>query len=182
MRTPAIITTALVLANSYSVNADVTTTINPASNWGIWEGWGTSLAWWAQQFGNRDDLADVFFTLKQTKFNGQTLPGLGFNIVRYNAGACSWNAVDGESMVTSPNVKRSRQMEAYWVDWKSTDPTSSSWNWYDALLLHVSCATLLTAVFNLGLLTLTSERRSKKRLLVEQIGRSFSQTVLCGGS
>ena len=86
---------------------------------------------WAQQFGNRDDLADIFFTLKQTKFNGETLPGLGFNIVRYNAGACSWNSVDGEKMVVSPNVKRSRQMEGYWLDWKSSDPASSSWNWYD---------------------------------------------------
>ncbi|CAN9225842.1 unnamed protein product [Alternaria sp. RS040] len=129
MRTSTFLRTALVLASSYSVNADITTTIDPKSNWGTWEGWGTSLAWWAQQFGDRDDLADIFFTLKQTKFNGETLPGLGFNIVRYNAGACSWNAVDGEKMVVSPNVKRSRQMEGYWIDWKSNDSSSSSWNW-----------------------------------------------------
>lgn len=137
MRTSTFFRTALVLASSYSVNADITTTIDPKSNWGTWEGWGTSLAWWAQQFGDRDDLADIFFTLKQTKFNGETLPGLGFNIVRYNAGACSWNAVDGEKMVVSPNVKRSRQMEGYWIDWKSNDSSSSSWNWYDTRLLHL---------------------------------------------
>ncbi|KAI4669413.1 uncharacterized protein J4E79_001456 [Alternaria viburni] len=129
MRTSTFIRAAVVLASSYSVDADVTTTIDPKSNWGTWEGWGTSLAWWAQQFGTRDDLADIFFTLKQTKFNGETLPGLGFNIVRYNAGACSWNTIDGEKMVVSPNVKRSRQMEGYWLDWKSSDPASSSWNW-----------------------------------------------------
>jgi galactan endo-1,6-beta-galactosidase len=130
MRTPSLIKAALLLASSASVNADVTTTIDPKSNWGTWEGWGTSLAWWAQRFGNRDDLADSFFTLKQTKVNSQSLPGLGFNIVRYNAGACSWNAVHGEKMVVSPNIKRSRQMEGYWVDWNSTDPKSASWNWY----------------------------------------------------
>jgi len=130
MRTSDFLRTALVLASSYSVNADITTTIDAKSNWGNWEGWGTSLAWWAQQFGDRDDLADVFFTLDQVNFNGKTLPGLGFNIVRYNAGACSWNSIDGESMVLSPNIKRSRQMEGYWLDWTSSDPNSASWNWY----------------------------------------------------
>jgi galactan endo-1,6-beta-galactosidase len=130
MRTPTLLEAALVLASSAFVNADITTTIDPKSNWGTWEGWGTSLAWWAQQFGNRDDLADAFFTLKQTKVNSQSLPGLGFNIVRYNAGACSWNTIDGqEKMIVSPKIKRSRQMEGYWVDWNSTDPKSASWNW-----------------------------------------------------
>ncbi|EFQ90741.1 hypothetical protein CFE70_006442 [Pyrenophora teres f. teres 0-1] len=129
MRTSTFLRTALVLASSYSVNADITTTIDPESNWGTWEGWGTSLAWWAQQFGDRDDLADIFFTLDQVKFNGQTLPGLGFNIVRYNVGACSWNSIDGKAMAVSPKIKRSRQMEGFWIDWKSADPTSASWNW-----------------------------------------------------
>jgi galactan endo-1,6-beta-galactosidase len=135
MRTHTAFKAALVLAGSVSVNADVTTTIEPKSNWGTWEGWGTSLAWWAQQFGQRDDLADAFFTLGQTKMNGQRLPGLGFNIVRYNAGACSWNAIDGERMVVSPNIKRSRQIEGYWVNWNDTNPASSSWDWYDDLFL-----------------------------------------------
>jgi galactan endo-1,6-beta-galactosidase len=130
MRSFTLIKAAWLLASSASVNADVTTTIDPKSNWGTWEGWGTSLAWWAQEFGDRDDLADVFFTLGQTKVNGQSLPGLGFNIVRYNAGACSWNTVDGKKMVVSPKIKRSRQMEGYWVDWNSSDPQSASWNWY----------------------------------------------------
>ncbi|KNG45990.1 glycoside hydrolase family 30 protein [Stemphylium lycopersici] len=129
MRAPTLTEIAFVLASSFCVNADTTTTINPRSNWGTWEGWGTSLAWWAQQFGDRDDLADIFFTLGQTRFGGQTLPGLGFNHARYNAGACSWNSVDGESMVVSPNVKRSRQMEGFWLDWKSEDSNSASWDW-----------------------------------------------------
>ena len=53
--------------------ADKTTTINASSNWGTWEGWGTSLAWWAAAFGDRDDLADIFFSLKSTGLNGQTV-------------------------------------------------------------------------------------------------------------
>ncbi|KAH8664428.1 glycoside hydrolase superfamily [Xylariales sp. PMI_506] len=108
---------------------DVTTTINAKSNWGTWEGWGTSLAWWAKAFGNRDDLADLFFTADTTTLNGQSLPGLQLNIVRYNAGASSWNTYDGDTMVESANILASRQMEGFWQDWASTDPTSSSWNW-----------------------------------------------------
>jgi galactan endo-1,6-beta-galactosidase len=109
--------------------ADTTTTIDSKSNRGTWEGWGTSLAWWAKRYGTRDDLADVLFTLKQTSFNGQSLPGLGLNIARHNAGACSWNTVDGEKMVVSPNMMPSRQVEGHWLNWESIDPGSSSWDW-----------------------------------------------------
>jgi galactan endo-1,6-beta-galactosidase len=129
MHLQSFLSTALVLSVCATVSADVTATIDPKSNWGTWDGWGTSLAWWAKQFGNRDDLADTFFTLKQVSVNGKSLPGLGFNIVRYNAGASSWNTVNSEKMVESANIKRSRQIEGYWVDWTSKDPASSSWNW-----------------------------------------------------
>jgi len=129
MRFHTSITTALVLVCSVSVYANITTTIDPKSNWGTWEGWGTSLAWWAKEFGNRDNLADAFFTLHQTQVNSQSLPGLGFNIARYNAGACSSKTVNGQRMVVSPNIKASRQVDGYWVDSASTDPTSTSWDW-----------------------------------------------------
>ena len=39
--------------------ADYTTRINPAVSGPVWEGWGTSLAWWAKAFGHRDDMADL---------------------------------------------------------------------------------------------------------------------------
>ena len=55
--------------------ADFATTVNPAVNWGTWEGWGTSLAWWANQLGPREDLADVQFSRKTVQFRGQSLPG-----------------------------------------------------------------------------------------------------------
>lgn len=109
--------------------ADETWTINAASNWGTWEGWGVSLAWWAKAFGNRADLADVFFSLDTTTLDSASLPGLGFNIARYNAGACSNNSYDGASMVVSPDMMASRQMDGFWWDWASSDPASSSWHW-----------------------------------------------------
>ncbi|KAL2109853.1 hypothetical protein VUR80DRAFT_1899 [Thermomyces stellatus] len=120
---------AVSLASGPLASADTTIAIDAASDRGTWEGWGTSLAWWAAAFGDRDDLADIFFTLNDTEFRGQTLPGLGFNIARHNAGACSWNEIDGESMIVSPNMIPSRQIEGHWLDWKSDDPSSSSWDW-----------------------------------------------------
>ncbi|KAI1810056.1 glycoside hydrolase family 30 protein [Poronia punctata] len=117
------------LAITGPVTADTTSTIDPSSDRGTWEGWGTSLAWWAKAFGSRDDLADIFFTLKSTEYSGKNLPGLGFNIARHNAGASSYNTYDGTKMVVSPNIKKSRQVDGHWLDWGSTDPSSSSWDW-----------------------------------------------------
>lgn len=111
------------------VGADTTTIINPTSDWGTWEGWGVSLAWWAKAFGDRDDLADTFFTFDTIAVGNQNLPGLGLNIVRYNAGASSWNTYSGETMVVSPDMIASRQMDGYWLNWASTDPSTTSWSW-----------------------------------------------------
>lgn len=125
------VSTALsaVLVFSLPVFADETYTVSSSINWGTWEGWGTSLAWWAKEFGTRADISSIFFTTASTTFNSASVPGLGLNIVRYNAGACSTNTYDDTSMVVSANIKASRQIDGYWLDWASTDPTSSSWNW-----------------------------------------------------
>ncbi|KAK1464542.1 endo-beta-1,6-galactanase [Colletotrichum tamarilloi] len=120
---------ALGLVTVFPVAADTTSTIDAKSNRGTWEGWGTSLAWWAKAFGTRDDLADIFFTTKTTTFGGASLPGLGFNIVRHNAGACSTNSINGESMVVSTKMMKSRQMDGHWVDYTNSDPSSSAWKW-----------------------------------------------------
>jgi len=113
--------------------ANYTVAIDPTVSWGIWEGWGTSLAWWASRFGNRDDLANVMFTTNTSTLfanNGSVqLPGLGLNIARFNAGASSWNSYQGQSMVESPNIFATRQIEGFWQDWGSTNPASSSWDW-----------------------------------------------------
>ncbi|WP_406169575.1 beta-1,6-galactanase [Streptomyces sp. NBC_00996] len=112
-----------------TARADATIAVNPATTYGKWEGWGTSLAWWANVFGARDDFADIFFTTKSTTYNGTSLPGLGLNIARYNLGGCSWNSVNGESMVASANIPSFKQIEGYWQDWNNEDPTSSAWKW-----------------------------------------------------
>jgi galactan endo-1,6-beta-galactosidase len=109
--------------------ADATIAVRPSADFGAWEGWGTSLAWWANVFGNRDDFADIFFTTKSVAYNGVTLPGLGLTIARYNLGACSWNSVGGEAMVASPNIPSFKQIEGFWQDWTDTDPASAAWNW-----------------------------------------------------
>ncbi|KAH9478643.1 Endo-beta-1 6-galactanase [Psilocybe cubensis] len=110
------------------VAADFTSTIDPTSNRGNWKGWGVSLAWWGKIFGTRDDLADIFFTRNSVSFSGSTLPGLGLNVVRYNAGASGSNSYNGSSMASN-NILPSRKIDGYWINWGSSDPTSSSWNW-----------------------------------------------------
>lgn len=94
-----------------------------------WQGWGTSLCWMGKVYGQRDDLADVLFTLNEVKLGAEILPGLGMNIVRYNAGACSWNTVEGRQMVKSEIILPYRQVEAFWMDPTNPDPNSQGWNW-----------------------------------------------------
>src|SRR5262245_44725339 len=96
-----VIAAALVAGTA---RADHTTGIDPGNPGPVWEGWGTSLAWWAKAFGDRDDLADLLFTLGSVAYGGQQLPGLGFNIARYNAGGSSGAPANGERMQVSPNI------------------------------------------------------------------------------
>jgi galactan endo-1,6-beta-galactosidase len=116
-----------------TARADATITVDPAKDYGTWEGWGTSLAWWAKVFGGSaeysDVFADLFFTDKWVSVNGTSLPGLNLGIARYNLGACSWNNVNGATMVASPNIPPHKQIEGFWQDWRNEDPTSSAWNW-----------------------------------------------------
>jgi galactan endo-1,6-beta-galactosidase len=106
-----------------------TVRLDPARSRGPWEGWGTSLCWMGNPFGERADLADLLFARKTATVEGRRLPGLGLNIVRYNAGACGDDVVDGRRMLLSPNVLPFRRMEGFWRDGKSADPRSASWDW-----------------------------------------------------
>lgn len=106
-----------------------TPVLNPSINWGVWQGWGCSLCWWANIFGTRTDLADIVFSTNYTKLNGVNLPGLGMNIARYNAGGCSTNSINGQSMVASPNIPGWKQMQGFWLNPSSSDPTTTNWNW-----------------------------------------------------
>ncbi len=110
-------------------SAEKTVAINAEKTWGVWDGWGASLAWWGKVFGDQEQLADLFFTTKPVEIDGKLRPGLGLNIVRYNAGACSWVEIDGRRMVVSNTILPFRQIEGYWLDGKNPDPTSDSWDW-----------------------------------------------------
>lgn len=103
--------------------------VDPTANWGVWDGWGVSLAWWANVFGDRDDLADLLFTDRTVPLLGHELPGLGLTIARYNLGASTWTPADGHTMVASRHIPRFKQIEGYWLDGRSDDPDSPSWNW-----------------------------------------------------
>lgn len=102
--------------------AETTVTISPTPLIDAWEGWGTSLAWMGKKFGERKDVADLFFSTKTVQIGKERLPGLGMNIVRYNAGACGWEEVDGRRMVVSKTILPYRQMEGFWV-------TPERWDW-----------------------------------------------------
>jgi len=110
-------------------DGDGTATLDPTTTWGAWEGWGVSLCWWANVFGDEDILADLTFTMDYGQLGGQDLPGLGLNIARYNVGGCAWREVDGQSMQVSPNIPHFKQIEGFWQDNESEDPESSSFDW-----------------------------------------------------
>ncbi|HVX42788.1 MAG TPA: glycoside hydrolase [Mycobacteriales bacterium] len=113
-------------------DAGPTSTPDPTRDWGTWKGWGTSLAWWANVYGDRDvihDLVAAFFTTGTATVEGHELPGLGLTIARYNAGGCATRPVGGDHMQVSPNIPPWKQIEGYWLDDASTDPGSASWDW-----------------------------------------------------
>ena len=101
----------------------------PSAQSRVWDGWGVSLAWWGKVYGDRDDLADAVFSTRTTQVAGTEVPGLGLNIARYNAGACSWNEIDGRKMLVSKTILPFRQIDSFWLDPRDPDPASSSWNW-----------------------------------------------------
>ncbi len=115
--------------NAASGGGASTVTVDPSTDWGVWEGWGVSLAWWANVFGERDDLADLVFTDRVVPLLGHDLPGLGMTIARYNLGASTWTPADGHTMVASAHIPRFKQIEGYWLDGRSDEPESSSWDW-----------------------------------------------------
>lgn len=112
--------TALTLLLAQSV------AIDPGQKLCTWEGWGTSLCWMGNPFGEREDLADLLFRTTSVKIGSETLPGLGMTIVRYNAGACGPGEVGGRSMVLSKAVLPFRQIEGLWLD---PSKGEAGWDW-----------------------------------------------------
>ncbi|MBC7661104.1 MAG: hypothetical protein H7249_15505 [Chitinophagaceae bacterium] len=122
---------------------DRTLTLSLNDNRGVWEGFGTSLGWWANGVGlsNFESLyADLLFTNKDVKFiDNKVLPGLGLSVVRYNVGG-SGRAGDMSTLTEAENkapsndnahdgVEPYRDIDGFWKDIGSTDPTSNSFDW-----------------------------------------------------
>jgi galactan endo-1,6-beta-galactosidase len=128
---PRILRIALFLCLAAGIPAwgDPPVVLDPAAAEGRWEGWGTSLSWWAAAFGARDDLADLLFTTGTVNFLGQPAPGLGLNIVRYNLGASSDSEVNGRHMVVGDRLIPAHRIQGFWRDGRSEDPGSFSWDW-----------------------------------------------------
>ena len=99
--------------------------VEPSSYFGMWQGWGSSLAWWARAIGgtgNADYYADLIYKTDSTR----GYPGLGLNIVRYNVGGGGINQRDENK---GPTLQWQMDIHGYWVNPASADPNSSSWNW-----------------------------------------------------
>ena len=97
--------------------------VDSSQDLGTWEGWGSSLAWWARAIGgtaNADYYADLIYTDKTI----DGYPGLGLNIARYNVGGGGINQPQ-----ENKGAKLQWQMDihGYWADPNSSDP--ASWNW-----------------------------------------------------
>ena len=98
----------MLLAAPVALRADYTATINPNSLLVTnFQGWGTSLCWWANVVGsypNRTNYMDLAFnTLK-------------LNIVRYNIGG-------GQN----PSINYPSQ--GYRTKMQGFEPTNGIWNW-----------------------------------------------------
>jgi galactan endo-1,6-beta-galactosidase len=125
----------LLIVGVASASLNFTVAPDPSKTFGVWEGWGTSLCWWANTMGDRADLAELIFSTKdavnvKTRSGKSTLPGLGLNIARYNAGGSSEVPDEkGEKMSLSRNMRAGGEVMGFWVDWKSNDSSTKSWDW-----------------------------------------------------
>ncbi len=99
--------------------------IDPSRDLGNWEGWGSSLAWWARAVGgtaNADYYADLIYSTKPVG----AYPGLGLNIARYNVGG---GGISQAAENKGPKLQWQMDIHGYWTAPKSPDPASGSWDW-----------------------------------------------------
>lgn len=107
-----------------SAPATITVKVDPTKNLGQWEGWGSSLAWWARAIGgaaNADYYADLIYTTKST----DGYPGLGLNIVRYNVGGGGINQPQENK---GPKLQWQMDIHGYWPDPNNVDPKTWTWS------------------------------------------------------
>lgn len=97
--------------------------VDPSQDLGVWEGWGSSLAWWARAIGgtaNADFYADLIYTMRTS----DGYPGLGLNIVRYNVGG---GGIHQPNENKGPKLKWYMDIHGYWSDPRDAEP--AAWNW-----------------------------------------------------
>lgn len=104
-------------------------TVDPTNTWSKWDGWGSSLSWWARAIGgtrNANVYADLIYTTGDISIKDEKYPGLGFNIARYNVGGGGINELRERK---SPRMPWFRDIHGYWADPDSPTSDSSGWNW-----------------------------------------------------
>lgn len=127
---------AVLLASALPAHADYTVRPDPSDQRGTWEGFGAGLSWWAHAVGGTPYQAlytDLFFGTAPVQVLGNTLPGLGLNVVRYNIGG---GGLPGDNIGgvrdqrPPPDVQPwHKDIDGFWRDWYSADPASPSWDW-----------------------------------------------------
>lgn len=98
--------------------------IEPTQDLGVWQGWGSSLAWWAKAIGgtaNADYYADLIYTRK----NIAGYPGLGLNIVRYNVGG---GGINQPTENKGPKLQWQMDIHGYWTNPVNRNPATWSWS------------------------------------------------------
>ena len=101
-----------------------TVKLDPTKDLGTWDGWGSSLAWWARAIGgtaNADYYADLIYTTKTT--DGYS--GLGLNVVRYNVGG---GGIEQSQENKGPKLQWQMDIHGYWADPNNGDPASWTWS------------------------------------------------------
>lgn len=118
---------SLLMAEGYTL------TVDSKDRRGVWDGWGCSICWWGNGIGNsnyQDLHADLFFTIKTVKYFEKELPGLGMNIVRYNVGGGGkGDLIDKTNENVAPKLPWFKDIDGYWINWFSREPSSKSWDW-----------------------------------------------------
>ncbi len=102
--------------------AEIRLSISPRNgsqvNGGVFEGWGTSLCWWANRVGYSDTLAE----LAATAFCDPE-KGLGLNILRYNIGG-------GDDPTHDHITRTDSMMQGFWADPAYEEETGEyAWQW-----------------------------------------------------
>ena len=115
LQTAAVALILLILPTSASMRAEAVVTIDPSIRYGTWQGWGTSLAWWAKVVGGFPEPSRSDYMTK----GFDPVQGLGLNIVRYNIGG-------GENPLYQAPNKESLSFRAAVPGY---EPSRGVWDW-----------------------------------------------------